>query len=187
MTEWIVIPNWDRFQHYRDRNPAWIKVYTELLDDTDYLDLTETQRAVLHGLWLMYAKSHRIVPTNTSKLSRRLNLRVTKRTLNALSDAGFIEVSASKPLARPEHLASPEGEREKEKDTPPTPSHRRERGKSKNLNGQKRRQATAWIDHTHHELHDVDLEQVIADEFNIEDPELLADLVAYASEMRRTT
>lgn len=111
----IIIPRWDSpdgFQHYKDRDPKWIKVYTRLLDDDSYLSLTVTQRAVLHGLWLMYAKSAGKVPENTSKLSRRLGIRVTKRTLDALNQAGFIEFS----LAEPEQVVSLEKRREEKKE-----------------------------------------------------------------------
>jgi len=97
--EWIEVVHWRRYQHYKDRAPTWIKNHTSLLHDPDYLDLTATQRAVLHGLWMIYAVSAGKVPENTAKLSRELNVRVTKRTLKALNDAGFIRTVASKPLA----------------------------------------------------------------------------------------
>lgn len=97
---YIVIPRWDEFQHYKGREPKWIKCYTRLLHDDAYLGLTANQRAVLHGLWMLYAKSGRNITENTSKLSRKLGLRVTKRTLDALSRAGFIHFSASTPLAQ---------------------------------------------------------------------------------------
>ena len=29
--------NWDKFQHYKDRDPVWIKLHPELLDNDDYL------------------------------------------------------------------------------------------------------------------------------------------------------
>ena len=95
---YIIIPRWKDFQHYKHRDPSWIKCYTRLLDDDDYLGLTATQRAVLHSLWMMYAKSGRKLPVNTSKLSRKCGLRVTKRTLEALNHAGFIRFGASTML-----------------------------------------------------------------------------------------
>lgn len=97
--KWIVVRNWNRFQHYRDRQPRWIKNYIELVDDPAYLTLTEGCRALLHGLWLIYASSRAQVPLDTRSLSRRLNLRVTSAQLEQLNHAGFIEFSASKPLA----------------------------------------------------------------------------------------
>lgn len=111
MSGWIVIPDWHTFQHYRDRTPIWIKNYTELMSDDGYLGLTLHQRGVLHGLWMEYARARRQIPDSTSTVSRRLGERVTRATLNALKDAGFIDFSDSKPLAEPEQNASPEKSR----------------------------------------------------------------------------
>lgn len=116
---YISVRDWRRFQHYdpAKRTPPWIKNYTELLHDHAYLGLTQTQRAVLHGLWLEYASSGCKVPESTASLSRRLGLRVTKRTLEALNHAGFIDFVASAALADGYHGASPETEVETEKET----------------------------------------------------------------------
>jgi hypothetical protein len=97
---WIVIPHWndpDGFQHYKDRNPTWIKNYSWLLSDEDYLRLSWGQRGVLHGVWLEYARSDGQLPSNTLGLSRRLGQKVLKKTLDALNHAGFIRFVASKP------------------------------------------------------------------------------------------
>jgi hypothetical protein len=71
---WIEIANWDRFQHYKDRNPPWIKNYTELLHNPNYLELPLRLRGILHGLWLLYAASHRKLPASTSYINRALGL-----------------------------------------------------------------------------------------------------------------
>lgn len=97
---YIVVPNWDSFQHYSDRTPPWIKNYTELLHDDAYLGLTLHQRGVLHGIWLAYAASHRQLSGDTSALYRQLGERVSTATLIALNRAGFIELTASRPLAQ---------------------------------------------------------------------------------------
>src|SRR3954463_13419951 len=69
---WIVIPNWDRFQHYKDRNPSWIKGYVELLNDTEFRRLTFPQRGLLFGIWLLYASTRRQVPYSAAWLAHRL-------------------------------------------------------------------------------------------------------------------
>lgn len=109
---WIVIHNWDRYQHYNDRRPVWIKLYTELLGNPRYCALTLTQRGILSGLLLMYAESDAEIPLDTAWLSRRLNGRITNAQLKGLNHAGFIEFSASKPLAPRYQGASPRARRE---------------------------------------------------------------------------
>jgi hypothetical protein len=99
---YIIIRNWQRFQHYKDRSPPWIKNHVQLLHNHDYLDLPGDCRAILHGLWLEYASSHARLPLDTRSLSRRLGLRVTRQQLDRLNHAGFLEYS----LAPCEHDAS---------------------------------------------------------------------------------
>jgi hypothetical protein len=105
---WIIVPNWERFQHYGDRAPSWIKNYVQLLSDDEYLELTWADRGVLHLVWLEFAasrgqlKASRVI-AGGSWVSRGYragalagHARVSLRRLN---DAGWIEFSASKPLA----------------------------------------------------------------------------------------
>lgn len=87
---WIIVPRWTEFQHYRDRDPKWIKVYNNLLSSDDYLDLSGHRRAVLHGLWLAYAASGCELRLNTRSLSRRLQLKVTSADLDALEGGSWI-------------------------------------------------------------------------------------------------
>jgi hypothetical protein len=97
---YIVIPRWEEFQHYRDRDPVWVKVYTRLLSDDGFRQLTFHQRGVLLSLWVEYARSGRQLRDNTATLTRQLGHRVLRRDLEALTYAGFITFSASAPLAQ---------------------------------------------------------------------------------------
>ncbi|HXI68299.1 MAG TPA: hypothetical protein VNH41_10190 [Steroidobacteraceae bacterium] len=112
---YIVVERWGEFQHYKDRDPTWIKNYLRLLRDDNYMELTGHQRAVLHGIWLLYASSGAQLRLDTRSLTRQLGLRVASHHLEALKKAGFIRVSASKTGARPE----PRLEKEKENPQPP--------------------------------------------------------------------
>ena len=120
--KYLVVERWEEFQHYKNRAPLWIKNYTRLLHDDTYLGLSSHRRAVLHGLWLVYASSSCQLVFDHGSLSRRLHLRVTSADLIALRKAGFIKVSASKPLASGYQGAGLEVEKEKEKKPPSPPS-----------------------------------------------------------------
>jgi hypothetical protein len=40
--------NFEQFQHYKDRNPPWIKLWTRLLDDYEFNELSkENQRDLM--------------------------------------------------------------------------------------------------------------------------------------------
>jgi hypothetical protein len=119
--KYLIVERWEEFQHYKKRAPLFIKNYTRLLHDDTYLSLTGHRRAVLHGLWLVYASSSCQLHFDPKSLSSRLHLRVTLADLKALRKAGYIEVSASKPLAPCYQVACLEIETEIEKELPPSP------------------------------------------------------------------
>jgi len=109
----IIIPRWEEFQHYKNRDPKWIKNYVRLLDDDAYMSLSLHARGVLHGLWMAYARSGANLGDDVARLTRRLSSdrrdRVTTPTLLSLNHAGFIDLSASTLLAQ---------RRGEERDTP---------------------------------------------------------------------
>lgn len=114
---WIVIPRWDDFQHYKDRDPKWIKNYTRLVNDDAYLDLPLLHRGVLHGIWLLYARHERGLSEARARqvlVTSAAEARRWRDTMTSLSDAGFIHLVASNPLAKPYQSASPEEETETE-------------------------------------------------------------------------
>lgn len=116
---YLVVERWDDFQHYKNRAPVWIKNYTQLMRDDAYRSLSGHRRAVLHGIWLEYASSSCQLHFDAKSLSARLNLRVTSVDLKSLRKAGYITVSASKPLATCYQDASPDIEKEKEVEKEP--------------------------------------------------------------------
>lgn len=94
---WIVVPNWERFQHYRDRDPVWIKLYLELRSRDDWRRLTLAERGLLVSIWIEYAASGGTL--RASDLASRVSAVNVSRSLGSLSDAGLVRFSASKPLA----------------------------------------------------------------------------------------
>jgi len=106
---WISVIGWRSFQHYdpAKRQPPWIKLYTELLDDEEYLALTPRLRGILAGIWLAYASSRSQLGSNPARIGLRIgDSSVRARDISALCDAGFIAIVASKTLAEGYHDAS---------------------------------------------------------------------------------
>jgi hypothetical protein len=99
---YIVIPNWGKFQHYKDRRPVWIKLYTELNSRDDWLELSDAERGLLATIWIEYARSGGRLRLSTVRSLVRSNRQWNARTyvrftarIERLNHAGFIRLSAS--------------------------------------------------------------------------------------------
>ena len=60
------IRNWSRFQHYSNRAPIWIKLYTDMIEDQkgDWAGWTDTERGQIVGIWQLAAKMGNCIPYN---------------------------------------------------------------------------------------------------------------------------
>ncbi len=47
------IKNWNEFQHFKDRNPPWIKLYRENLYRRDIMSLSDRNFKILVCLWML--------------------------------------------------------------------------------------------------------------------------------------
>jgi hypothetical protein len=102
------IPNWERLQHYKDRNPIWIKAYVELLLDDEWSDLSDSSKGHLFGIWLLASKYAGKLPFKPKWIARQIGASADIDWLE-LSQSKFVALNeaASALLANPEHVASP--------------------------------------------------------------------------------
>ena len=96
------IRNWDKYQHYKNRSPSWIKLYNTLLDDLDFSRLDEAnQRHCIFLMLLVSRLAENKLPISANStltlrigtaewLSRRIDAR-SEINLEALLKAGFLE------------------------------------------------------------------------------------------------
>lgn len=121
---YIYVTNWENFQHYKTRNPPWIKLYTNLVSDDDYLDLSLADRCLLTGIWMLTAKHGQgRVQSDWKRLLKRLSIPFGTRSTNPLPrlvDAGFITISAIRGDSTA--LAPSLQSTERDKSTPSSPS-----------------------------------------------------------------
>jgi ribosomal protein L32 len=98
--EYIIIKNWKQFQHYKDRNPPWIKLYHSLLDDYEYSQLNDASKLLLLSLWMLAGRTDNKIPNDLSWIKSKSMLN-NKIDLKPLINNGFISINgdASKVLA----------------------------------------------------------------------------------------
>ena len=127
----LIPKNWSQFQHYKNRNPPWIKLHKPLLDDYEFQCLPLASKALAPMLWLLASESQEhetgAIDGDYKKLAFRLRLteKVLEEAIKALIDKGFftVEDDDSALLAERKRLAilekekEAEAEREKEAET----------------------------------------------------------------------
>jgi hypothetical protein len=104
----VAVVNFDRFQHYKDRNPPWIKLHAALLDDYEFGRLQDASKMHLVGIWILASKTENKVPADPEWIAKRIGARA-KVDLEVLIAAGFLVRlrRASDTLAEREQDARP--------------------------------------------------------------------------------
>lgn len=100
MPRTLFIKNWSEFQHYKDRNPPWIKLHRALLDDYEFAQLPDLSKGHLMLIWLFASQNDGKIPEDAKFLQRKLGLEKPP-DLKLLIDKGFLipEQGASEVLA----------------------------------------------------------------------------------------
>ncbi len=70
----LSIKNFDKFQHYKHRNPPWIKLHLELLDDADFLRLPDATKWQYVGLLLLASRHENQIFNDEIYIKNRLGL-----------------------------------------------------------------------------------------------------------------
>lgn len=118
MATFFAVKNFEKFQHYRDRNPPWIKLYQSVLADYAFTRLQDASKMHLLAIWLLASRYSNKIPWDEKWISTQISA-TSKVDLDALESAGFISKinDASIMLAERLQDARPERERERETET----------------------------------------------------------------------
>ena len=111
---YVQVKNWTKFQHYKHRNPPWIRLYNELLDDYAFSRLPDASKWHAVGLWLLASRFDNRIPADPAWIARRIGAH-DSIDLPLLASAGFITTCpgvASTALASRKQDAKPEKSRE---------------------------------------------------------------------------
>jgi hypothetical protein len=73
------IKDWNKFQHFKDRKPPWVKLYRDILDDMEWHELDPQAAKALVMFWLIASETDGMLP-DIKKLAFRL--RTTESKIN---------------------------------------------------------------------------------------------------------
>jgi hypothetical protein len=72
--QYLSVKNWEKFQHYKNRNIAWIKLYLSLLDDFEYTHLSDRGKVLYLHTLLLAGKHSNLIPYEVGWLKGKLAL-----------------------------------------------------------------------------------------------------------------
>lgn len=67
------VKDWNKFQHFKDRKPPWIKLYRDILDDMEWHELDPVAAKALVAIWLIASENDGKLP-EVKKLAFRLRV-----------------------------------------------------------------------------------------------------------------
>jgi hypothetical protein len=116
----LAVANFSKHQHYKDRNPPWIKFHTSTLSNYAIASLPDAAQGQLFKLWLVASRHDNRIPYDLKFIKReiRANGRLYIRELIASGLLELCEQDASTALAP--RARSRESEVETETETDPT-------------------------------------------------------------------
>ncbi len=116
--KYLRIRNFEKFQHYKDRNPPWIKMYAELWGDFHFFKLADASKAHLLGLFMLASKTDNRIPLDLTWMKHEIRA-TGEIDVDALLASKFVETigrSASKTLATRKQSADLEGEKRRDRE-----------------------------------------------------------------------
>ena len=85
----LSVKGYEEFQHYKDRNPPWIKFYNTVLDDYDIAQLPDASKAHLFAIWLLASRYNNQIPHDAEFIARKINA-TEPVDLDTLIKIGFL-------------------------------------------------------------------------------------------------
>lgn len=87
---YLSVKNFEQYQHYKNRNPPWIKLYRSILHDFEFRKLSEQDRYRYIGCLILACETDNKIPLNEVYLSSILGLTTTKVDLSPLIKGGLL-------------------------------------------------------------------------------------------------
>ena len=91
------IRNWERFQHYKDRNPPWIKLATDTFQNYEFACLQDASKLLAICIWTLAARSKDgSVAADLQWIKNQCSLgdSVTSENINELINKGFLSADS---------------------------------------------------------------------------------------------
>ncbi len=92
----LAVKSWERFQHYKDRDPPWVKLYRDTLTSESWVLGSDLSRVIQVASMLLAPRYENQIPYRFDLLKEVMHLKCTeaafKKAVEHLVDANFLEI-----------------------------------------------------------------------------------------------
>lgn len=88
---YLQVKNFDALQHYKDRNPIWIKLHCAILEDYEFQQLRDAAKFHIVGLSLLASRLNNRFPDDAKWLAAKIGA-TEEIEIETLIESGFLEV-----------------------------------------------------------------------------------------------
>ena len=92
--EYLEIVNWHEYQHYKERNPPWIKLHNKILDCYEYGRLQDASKLLLLSLYMLASRTDNKIPYDIAWIKSKAMLQ-GKVDVKPLIECGFVKVASN--------------------------------------------------------------------------------------------
>ena len=72
--DYFGVKNLEKYQHYKDRDPKWVKLYYSILDDEAFIFLSEIDRCRYMTCLILASRNHNKIPADPAYLKKVMRL-----------------------------------------------------------------------------------------------------------------
>lgn len=92
-TRYLYVPGFEKWQHYKDRTPPWIKMHRDLLHDYEFSRLPDDAKGHLILIWILASQMDNKIPHAPEFIQHKIGAQ-KKPNLDLLVSHGFLSFLA---------------------------------------------------------------------------------------------
>lgn len=92
---YLCVKDFEKTQHYSQRNPPWIKLHKTLFGDRDFIQLPVSARYLYFGLLTLASECDNKIVNDPSWIAQRLSIDASSIDLTPLYKRGFLLASGA--------------------------------------------------------------------------------------------
>ncbi|MCP4342919.1 MAG: hypothetical protein GY799_29560 [Desulfobulbaceae bacterium] len=124
----LLVPGLEKWQHYKDRRPPWMKLHIEILDNYDFSYLPDKSKFHLLAIWLLATQIDNKIPWDNKWIERKIGANQSVDIDLFVEKEMLLEHPDSTLLASCTQSANAETETETETETENTIARKKKNG-----------------------------------------------------------